>query len=194
MEFIELSHYIDHGTVSFPGMPPVEISTFMTRKADTNDTGYLDFLKMVNISGTYVDAPYHAFEQGEKIGDIPLEKLVDLNTFVVRLTDGKDCFDTSDFQHLEYENLNGSAILLHTGFDKKYGTPDYSVNMPYLSRKGAEWLIERGVVFIGIDTALIDDYENVEEKGNPVHRVILAAKAIVCEDMKNLDLLPDKGL
>lgn len=53
----------------------------------------LDQIKMVNISGTYIDAPYHRFESGYKIGDIPLEKLVNLDTFVVSMDKEKGYFD-----------------------------------------------------------------------------------------------------
>lgn len=193
MKFIELSHYLKHGTVSYPGMPPVDISTFMERKENSNDTGYLDFLKMVNISGTYIDAPYHAFENLDKIGDIPLEKLVDLNAFVVRINKKKGFFCIDDFRFLENENLMGSAVLLNSGFDKKYGTAEYKKNPPYLTEEGANWLINHGVSFIGIDTLLIDDYMSIEELGNPVHQIILGSGSIICEDMKNLDLVPQKG-
>ena len=63
MKYIELSHYVKDGLISYPGMPPVEISAYMTREecgAAFGATGaaMLDQIKMVNISGTYIDAPY----------------------------------------------------------------------------------------------------------------------------------------
>ena len=91
MKYVELSHYVTDGLISYPGMPPVEISAFMTR--EECGAAMLDQIKMVNISGTYIDAPYHRFESGYKIGDIPLEKLVNLDTFVVSMDKEKGYFD-----------------------------------------------------------------------------------------------------
>lgn len=193
MRYIELNHYIKNGTETYPGMPPVEISTYMERNEDSLDTSLLDFLKMINISGTYLDAPYHVFEEGDKIGDIPLEKLVDLDTYVVHLAHDRNYFDVEDLRFIENENLAGSAVLLQSGHDRKFGTPEYGIAPPYLSVAGAKWLMEKEVVFVGIDSPLIDDLVHVPVHGTPVHQIILKASAIICEDMKDIDLVPDKG-
>lgn len=198
MRYIELNHYIRNGLVSYPGMPPVEISAYLTREEcgaayGREAASLIDRISMVNISGTYLDAPYHRFEDGYKIGDIPLEKLMNLTVFVVRMKDDHNYFDVKDLEYLEKEDLRGSAVLLHSGYDKKFGTPAYEIDTPYLTPKGAGWLMERGVFFVGIDTPFIDDYVHAQEKGNPVHDIILSSLSVICEDMCNLEQLPDRG-
>lgn len=198
MKFVELNHYIRNGLVSYPGMPPVEISAFMTREEcgatyGSESAAILDQIKMVNISGTYIDAPYHRFEDGYKIGDIPLEKVFARPAFVVHMSDKHNYFDVEDLEFLDAENLEGAAVLLHSGYDKKFGTPEYEIDTPYLTVEGANWLMERKVSVVGIDTPLIDDYVCSAEKGNPVHDIILGALSVICEDMKNIEQLPDKG-
>lgn len=198
MKFIELNHYIRNGLVSYPGMPPVEITAFMSREEcgaeyGSESAAYIDQIKMVNICGTYIDAPYHRFEDGYKIGDIPLEKLFALKTFVVHMGHKHNFFDVDDLKHLQSENLEGAAVLLHSGYDKTFGTPEYEIDTPYLTKEGAIWLMERNVHFIGIDTPLIDDYVNSAAKGCPVHDIILEKKAVICEDMKDIEKLPDTG-
>jgi len=177
-------------------MPAAEIGTYWTREECAKNNGkavaLLDQIKMINISGTYLDAPLHCEEEGYAIADIPLEKMVDLKTIVVRMKDGKNCFDADDFDLLSTD-LKGYAVLLHSGHDKKFGTEGYGEKPPYLTVEGAERLIEKGVVFIGIDSPLIDNMETMIEEGIPVHKTILSAKAIVCENLRGLEQMPDTG-
>ena len=64
--------------------------------------------------------------------------------------------------------------------------------MPYVTVPAAEWLIEREIYVLGIDTQLVDDF-NDKSKGDHVHDTVLGAGSIICEDMKDLDLLPYEG-
>lgn len=117
MKYVELSHYVTDGLISYPGMPPVEISAFMTREEcgaafGTTGAAMLDQIKMVNISGTYIDAPYHRFESGYKIGDIPLEKLVNLDTFVVSMDKEKGYFDLEDLMDLDLLPDKGAQLYV----------------------------------------------------------------------------------
>lgn len=172
MKYVELSHYVTDGLISYPGMPPVEISAFMTREEcgaafGTTGAAMLDQIKMVNISGTYIDAPYHRFESGYKIGDIPLEKLVNLDTFVVSMDKEKGYFDLEDFLFLEDEEL-----------------------------EAAKWLMKRKVSVVGIDSQLVDNFNEKDDPNYPgdvVHDEILGHESVICEDLMDLDLLPDKG-
>ncbi|GAB2046018.1 hypothetical protein AGATL06_25170 [Agathobaculum sp. TL06] len=200
MHFVELSHIIRNGLVSYPGMPPVKISAYLTRDQCGGRFGgasaaLLDQISMVNISGTYIDAPYHRYETGYKVCDIPLEKCFDLPTFVVDLGDSTDelrnpVFTQADIaQALAQYDLHGAAVLLRSGHDKKFMTPSYEQRVPYCSLSAAEWLIVRGVYVLGIDTQLIDDF-NQKSRGDMVHDLVLQAGSVICEDMKDLDLLP----
>ena len=196
-KFIELNHYIVDGLVSYPGTPGVEITAWADRaqaaeKYGEGGASLLDQVKMLNISGTYIDAPYHKYEDGYKIGDIPLEKVFDLPTFVVHMGDKHNYFDVEDVEFLDGKDLKGAAVILHSGYDKKFGTPEYEIDTPYLTIEAAKWLFERGVVFFGIDTQLIDSYVDCD-KGNPVHDYVLKYEGVICEDMQHIEELPDEG-
>jgi len=198
--FIELNHVITNGMISYPGMPPLKISALYTREMcsstfhDAADAAaLLDQIEMVNISGTYMDSPYHLWDSGYKVSDIPLEKCFDLPAFVVHKNPEHRRFHLSDLKaQLEGEDLHGAAVLLESGHDKKFMTEDYEKDVPCLMVDGAKWLMEQGVYFVGIDTQLIDDFNN-KDLGNICHEAILGAGSIVCEDMANLDQLPDRG-
>lgn len=198
MKFIELNHYIRNGLVSYPGMPPVEISSYISREESKAAYGekasaMLDQVKMVNISGTYIDSPYHRFDDGYKIGDIPLERIFHLPLFVVEMQPNRNYFDVDDFEILKDEKLKGSAVLLHSGYDKFFHTEQYGKNTPYLTVEGAQWLMNRDVYLVGIDTPLVDDLVHSAEKGCPVHDIILSNGSVVCEDMCHIEEVPSKG-
>lgn len=197
VKFIELNHRIVDGMVTCPGHPPVKISPFLSRadakrKFGETSSCLLDQIEMININGTYIDAALHCFDGGDCIADIPLEKLVDLPTIVIRIKVGRNYFDVDDFEEIT-EKLEGHAVLLHSGHDKYFSTVTYGENPPYLTVEGAKWLIDRGVIFIGIDSPLIDNFTKTTEYGTPVHHVILEAGAIVCEDLRGLEAMPDTG-
>lgn len=187
MRFIELCHTVVDGTVTFPGNPPVVISDYISLSEMREKFGeagsLLDQIYMINTSGTYLDAPAHRFESGYYIADIPLEKLVDLPLQVVYLPDGKECFEAAELSGV---GIRGGAVLLCTGQSAKFNTPEYGIDAPYLSVEGAQYLVDRGVVFVGIDGPLID---KINSGSCPVHDIILGAEAVVCENMTNLEAL-----
>ena len=187
MKYIELSHPITNGMVTFPGDPPVSIDIYMSREEMRKKCGdaaaLLDKISMINASGTYLDAPVHRFENGTYISDIPLEKLVELPVQAFKIPEGKFCFDKEDFQELK---TGVRAVLLYTGQDQYFNTELYAENAKYLSVEGAKYLVEKGVVFVGIDGPLIDQLNSGD---CPVHDIILGADGVVCENMTNLEQL-----
>ncbi len=191
MKFVELSHRISNGMVTFPGVPAVKIDTYMDMESSAKEFGanagaLLDRIEMVNINGTYLDAPLHRSPDGYSIADIPLEKLVDLPFDVVTMKEGSDCFDAGDIENI---GQAGGAVILNSGHYKKFGTDAYAQNPPYLTLEAAKALVAKGVVFIGIDSPLIDNMETLGTIGCTVHDEILSAGGVICEDMTNLDAL-----
>lgn len=82
-------------------------------------------------------------------------------------------------------------MLLHTGWDRHFGTPTYAKGTPYLTGKAAAYLIQAGAVLVGIDSINIDDAETSRER--PAHSQFLAAGVHVVEHLSNLDAVPPTG-
>lgn len=191
MKFIELSHRISNGMITFPGIPAVKIDAYMDMESSAKEFGdnagaLLDRIEMVNINGTYLDAPLHRDPNGYTIADIPLEKLVDLPLEVVTMKEGNNCFDVADIKDV---GEKGGAVILNSGHYYKFGTDAYAENPPYLTLEAANLLVEKGVVFVGIDSPLIDNMMTLGTIGCTVHDAILTAGGVICEDMTNLDAL-----
>ena len=87
-------------------------------------------------------------------------------------------------------DLRGRALLVHTGWSRHFGTPEYAQGAPFLTRAAVDALVEAGVRFVGIDSVNIDD---LEDWARPAHSVLLGAGIPVGEHFTGLDQLPPSG-
>ncbi|HKP34695.1 MAG TPA: cyclase family protein [Sphingomicrobium sp.] len=189
---VDLSHVIEVGMTTYPGLPGPEICDFWTREGsaanyDDGSSFQIGRIDMVANTGTYLDSPFHRYEDGIDLADLPLSSLADVPGIVVRrpweneLATGASHFDGLD--------VRGKAVLVHTGWDRLWRTERYGVDHPFLTGEAADWLVEKGAVLVGIDSNNIDD---TRARARPVHSKLLAANIPICEHMTALGSLPDE--
>lgn len=193
---VDLNHVVAHGTVTYPGLPAPEITPHLTREASraTYAPGTefaIDRISMVGNTGTYVDSPFHRYADGADLAGLPLERLADLPAVVVR-TAGTGVRGV-DVGALAAHEVTGRAVLLHTGGDEHWGTPEYALDAPFLTGAGARWLADHGALLVGIDSVNIDDIGPGSDGARPAHSVLLAAGIPVAEHLTGLDALPPHG-
>lgn len=192
--YIDLSHTIRHGMVTYKGLPGPIICDFLSREASraiyTDGAEFqIGRIDMVANTGTYVDCPFHRYADGADLNDTPLERFAGLPAVVVRVPClQRRVIDVDDFRALD---VAGRAVLVHTGWDAHFGTPEYFNGHPHLTRAAAEWLRDRGAVLVGIDSHNIDDTGS--PNGRPVHTVLLGAGRLIVEHLRGLEALPDEG-
>lgn len=184
-EYIELNHALHEDMVTYPGLSEVKLYTKLERG---RNGAIIDGIRMLGISGTYIDAPFHADPQGKKIADYALNQLVNLPVIVIPLARGKNVFTAADFAG---KNVAGKAVLLMTGRDRLFGTSAYGTTPPYLTVDGARWLVNHRAALVGIDSVLIDNY--AENSSIPVHDLLLKNSIVIAEDMANIGALTDKN-
>ena len=194
---IDLSHPIEAGLTTYPGLPAPEITPFLTRedsraKYAPGTEFAMDVITMIGNTGTYIDSPFHRYAEGGDLSSLPLEKLVDLPAEVFHLTDtwssGRRGIGSAT---LADRDLRGTAVLLHTGWDRHFGTPEYGRGAPFLTGEAAQFLADAGVALVGIDSLNIDDTESGGER--PAHSALLAAGIPVVEHLAGLGSLPPRG-
>jgi arylformamidase len=190
---VDLSHPIRAGLITYPGLPAPEITPHLTREASREryapGTEFaIDTISMVGNTGTYLDSPFHRYPDGPDLAALRLETLVGLPAQVFDLTDAAG--RGIGAEALADRDLAGAAVLLHTGWDRHFGTPDYATGAPFLTREGAERLVEAGAALVGIDSINIDDAGDPER---PAHTLLLAAGIHVVEHLTNLGELPPSG-
>ena len=191
---VDLSHTIHHGLVTYPGLPAPEISDHLSREASAAKyapgvTFQIGRISLVANTGNYLDSPWHRYAEGKDLSGLPLEALVDLEGVLLRATGtGRRAIDVLELAPLE---VRGKAVLLHTGWDVHFGTPQYAKEAPYLTEAGAAWLVEHGAALVGIDSINIDD---AGDAARPAHSRLLAAGIPIVEHLRGLEQLPATGV
>jgi kynurenine formamidase len=190
---IDVSHIIEAGMTTYPGLPAPVISDHLSREASRasyseGTTFQIGRIEMVANTGTYVDTPFHRYAGGDDLASIPLERLVDLEGVVIDATRRAD--RKIDTRCIEEVEVGGKAVLIRTGWDVNWRTPRYSSGHPFLTREAAQLLIERGAVLVGIDSLNIDD---TADGTRPAHTLFLGAGIPIVEHLRGLENLPLTG-
>lgn len=186
--FVELSHRIESGMTTYPGLPAPVISEHLSREASVSHyapgtTFSIARVELVANTGTYVDSPFHRFAEAPDVARLPLERVADVPGIVVDARAagraiGPDLFTGA---------LQGRAVLIRTGWDSRFGMPEYGVGHPFVTRAAAERLAGAGCVLVGIDSLNIDDTEDLSR---PAHTGLLAAGIPIVEHLTNLGAIP----
>jgi len=192
MRLVELSHPIEAGMVTYPGLPGPVLSDHLSREASRKiyapGTSFqIGRIEMVANTGTYVDAPFHRFEDREDVGSLPLSRLADVPGIVVDATGHGRVLDADLFASLA---VWGRAVLVRTGWDAYFRTPRYGEGHPHLTGHAAQALVDGGAAVVGIDSLNIDD---TKDFARPVHTRLLAAGIPIIEHLTNLGSLPAEG-
>ncbi len=190
---IDVSHDIEAGMTTYPGLPAPIISDHLSREAARGvyaegTTFQIGRIEMVANTGTYVDAPFHRFADGGDLASLPLERLADLEGLVIDATNRNG--QAIDVDRFENQSLKNCAVLVRTGWDIHWQTPQYGQEAPFLTRAAAEYLVAAGVALVGIDSVNID---NMNDGARPAHTLLLGAGVPIAEHLCNLDKLPLSG-
>jgi kynurenine formamidase len=205
VEVLDLSWSLDEKGPVFPGQ-----EGFVFEKlGDVNDPDLpLCFAKLTFMEhiGTHMDAPAHAVDGGQFIDELGFEQLV-APAFKLDLRDrcgGSADYDVSaqDIARFERDHgpiAEGSIVLLHTGWDVRYVSPDRYIEVaddgswhwPGLGADAAEMLADRRVRGVGIDSIGLDGGHVAMTLA--AHRVVLGTGAFILENLANLADVPPRN-
>lgn len=190
---IDLSHTVQHGVVTYKGLPAPIICDYLTREESRSHYTpgtefYIGKIEMVANTGTYVDSPFHRFADGKDLSELPLESLANLDAVVLHWdqVNGR-AIDASAFQGIA---VAGKAALVHTGWSIHYATEQYFEGHPFLTRDAARYLRDAGARLVGIDSLNIDD---TADGTRPAHTILLGGEIPIVEHLTNLAALPNQG-
>jgi len=189
VRFVEVSHVIEAGMVTYPGLPVPEVKVIVDY--DTSAERYqgqseflIASLHLCGNTGTYVDAPIHRHRKGVDLAGLPLERLAHVP---IRVFDARGHGRAIGAQLFAGADLRGDAVLVHTGFSQHWRTERYGTENPFLTTAACEALVKAGAAFVGIDSLNIDD---IGDLARPAHTILLGAGIPICEHMTNLEQLP----
>ena len=191
-KLIDLSHIIEDGMVTYPGLPGPVISEHLSREASCEHyapgtTFQIGKIEMVSNTGTYIDAPFHRYEKGGDLSQFELASVANIDGLTIHVDKAGRAIEPKVFKGCDVKD---KAVLIHTGWDVHWGTSLYFDNHPYLTRESATYLESSGAKLVGIDSLNIDDNT---EGTRPAHTVLLGSEIPIVEHMRNLGALPNSG-
>ena len=191
-KLIDLSHEVEHGMITYKGLPAPIICDFLSREESrkhyAEGTEFnIGKIEMVANTGTYIDSPFHRFPDGIDLSELPLESLVDLDGLVIHVQEFGQTIPAKAFQGLD---LKDKAVLIHTDWSRHWRMDQYFEGHPFITREAAQYLADSGAAFVGIDTYNIDD---TTDGTRPAHTILLGNRIPICEHMCGLENLPDRG-
>ncbi|MEJ7584460.1 MAG: cyclase family protein [Acidimicrobiales bacterium] len=191
-ELIDLSHAVVEGMVTYPGLPAPSITVHTSReesaaRLEGGVSFHIGRIDMVANTGTYLDAPFHFDAEGADLARLPLERLVDRPTVVVR-TGGHTAIGP-DLLPARTE-LADAAVLFHTGWSRHWGSEAYFGAAPFLTADCVFSLAAAGPALVGIDSLNIDDRN---DGTRPAHSVLLGAGIPIIEHLTALARVPGRG-
>ena len=161
-------------------------------------------------TATHMDAPYHygaesGGEPARTIDEVPLSwccgeaVVLDVRHLEAGAEIGVDDLRAA-LADLDHELSAGEIVLLQTGADELWGTPEYLTDFPGMGREATRWLVERGVRVVGTDAygfdkPFVEMGRRFEETGDPgelwpAHLAGRDGEYCQIEKMANLDALP----
>lgn len=159
-------------------------------------------LVMHEHNGTHVDAPAHFTCERQPgahvtIENVPLTQLIGRGVRVnwPGLREG-ECVLESYLRNWEQNHgdfLSGDIVIFEFGWAARWAlSPEdlpYVADWPGVSMGAAEYLLQKHVAAIGVDT-LSPDPPGVLAT-NPIHPVMLEKQILIIENLTNLEKLPD---
>jgi kynurenine formamidase len=188
---VDLSHPIEAGMETYPGLPGPVVCDFLSRERSREvyqgkAEFQIDKIELVGNTGTYIDSPFHRFADGIDIAALPLERIAGVPGVVVRA--GSRTERGIGPELLAGLDVAGRAVLIETGWSVHWRTPAYFAGFPFLTRAGAELLRDHGAALVGIESLNMDDMDDLSR---PAHTILLGAGIPVVEHLRGLDALPD---
>ena len=190
--FVDLSHELADGMAPYPGLPAPRIGAHVDHEAsreryEGGDEFVRGQVERPATVGTSIDSPVHRFADREDLSEIPLERVAGLRGLALDAVVGAGRAATAE---LPDGDLTGAAVLLRTGWDRRWGTDAYWEPGPFVGEQLAARLVERRVGLVGVDFWNVDD---TETRRRPVHTRLLGSGVLVVEHLCNLDRLPASG-
>jgi kynurenine formamidase len=216
-KLIDLSHTVEHGMITYKGLPAPVISDHLSREEsrkfyEEGTEFHIGKIEMVANTGTYLDSPFHRYADGKDLAALELESLANLEGVVVRHVGAAERelertlllhlpgtainFPTAKDRAitpalLGHLDLKGKAVLFQTSWDMRWRTEEYANGQhPFLTADAADYLAKAGAALVGIDSYNIDD---TADGKRPAHSILLAHNIPIVEHLCGLRELPDAG-
>lgn len=173
MEILDISMILSHDMVVYKDRDEKRPDFKVVR--DFKEGGSFETSMSMNMhTGSHVDAPLHMVEGGDTVDRMDLYKVV-TPCRVIDFTTAEGAIKARDFENKSIET--GDFIILKT---KNSYIEGFDWNFVYLEKSGAEYLKNKGVKGVGIDSLGIER----SQEGHETHKTLLGAGIVILEGLR----------
>jgi arylformamidase len=180
---IDLTYDLNPQTPPYPGDAPAEISIVETVRDVRPDRRSLNSSRIAvgMHCGTHMDAPFHFLGNGRTIDRVPLERLIGPTVLAdLRRSLKKGVIEKNHLTSYRQKLKKTRRIVINTGWARTWGKAAYFTDHPVMTADAAQFLIDSGVLLVGIDAPSVD------RAPFPAHLTLLGNDAVIVENMTNL--------
>ena len=143
-----------------------------------------EIVRISTHTGTHCDAPYHFFEDGLTIDQVPLENYIGPAAILdLRYKPPGSAIERVDIERFSDRIEAGDIALLNTGGGhRRANSKAFLTEYVYLDGDAAAFLVDRGVKGVGIDAVSMGGYDDPAHSGPP-HRILLGSGKFIVEEL-----------
>lgn len=148
--------------------------------------------------GTHVDAPRHFVEGGDTIDELPLDRFAGPGVVLDLEREEPGEIPLADIEAAAEAAAGvreGDIVLVRTGWGATFDDHESYQRYPWLAPEAADWLLERGVKLLAVDTISPDQPRAMRPEdwdAYPHHRTLLPEGVLIAEHLY-LEEVADAG-
>jgi len=185
VKIVDLSHSIHAEMPIYPGSEKPEIyRPYTIEKHGFNESK----ISLFSHIGTHMDAPFHILQEGRSLDRMPVEQFMGKAVVIDLSHTPQRRVDVGVIKRFEKNIENSDFLLLNAGWDRFWGTREYSRNYPVLTEDAASCLGGCRLKGVGGDMISVDETEN---ETLPIHHILLESEINIIENLTNLSFLQE---
>ena len=177
---IDLTRAISTETKVFPGSP---LPKFITWNKMEIHNYHSEVVFMSTHTGTHMDAPSHFVTGVSSIDQIPVNRFIS-RAILIKIAKASDELITArEIEASKVNILEGNSVVFSTSWENEVDNDYYFNHSPGLSEDAAEYLIDKRVNAVCIDSPSID---RGSDSNFPVHKLLLSKEILIVENLCHL--------
>lgn len=172
--FVDITQLIRPGMSVYPGEPQPRFDPLYTMEKDKVN---VTKLTLGSHTGTHVDAPSHFLPGGDGIDKVSLCNFIG-EAVVLDISRTGGGITGASLDACSALVRPGDIVLLYTGASKRQVGTDFA----YLEPSAAQWMIDRGLKCVGIDSPSVEKYES---KDGLAHKKLLSHNIGIIENLNS---------
>lgn len=184
---LDLTREIRTDTKVFPGSPLPKFITW--NKMDIHNY-HSEVMFMSTHTGTHMDAPSHFVSGVSSIDQIPVDRFISRAALIKVVKTSDELITASEIQASKVEILEGNSVVFSTTWENEVDNDYYFSHSPGLSDDAAEYLINKKVNAVCIDSPSID---RGSDSNFPVHKLLLSKEILIVENLCNLSKINNQN-